>query len=146
MRNGRRDREPDIAVRAETRQAMATDQNKLIVRRLVEAVNHNNLDVLDEVTDGEIALAARHWIGPFRDSFPDFRIEIIDLIAEGEKVAAHFRCSGTHLGEWMGHPPTGRRFADVDEICIFTVTNGKLTGAAAVEDNLARMRQLGLVK
>jgi predicted ester cyclase len=126
---------------------MAAELNKLLVRRLVdEAVNRSNLDVLDEVADGEIALAARNWIGPFRDSFPDFRMQIIDLIAEGEKVAAHFRCSGTHLGEWMGHPPTGRRFQDVDEIYIFQVTNGKLTGATAVEDNVARMRQLGLQK
>jgi len=88
---------------------MAAEQNKLLVRRLIqEADNRGNLDVLDDVADGDIALAARHWIGPFRDSLPDFRMEIIDLIAEGDKVAAHFRCSGTHLGEWMGHPPTGQ--------------------------------------
>ena len=125
---------------------MAAEQNKALVRRLVEeAVNHRNLDVLDEVADGEITLAARRWIGPFRDSFPDFQMQIIDLVAEGEKVAAHFRCSGTHLGQWMGHPPTGRRFQDVDEIYIFRVSNGKLAGATAVvDDNLARMRQLGL--
>jgi predicted ester cyclase len=124
---------------------VAADQNKLLVRRLVEdAVNHSNLDVLDEVADGEIAQAARQWVGPFRDSFPDFQMEIIDLVAEGEKVAAHFRCSGTHRGQWMGYPPTGRRFSDVDEIYIFRVSGEKLTGAFGVEDNLARMRQLGL--
>jgi predicted ester cyclase len=96
---------------------MTAEQNKLLVRRLVEeAVNPGNLDVLDELADGEMAAAARRWIGPFRDSFPDFRMEILDLVADGEKVAAHFRCSGTHLGEWMGHPPTGRRFQDIDEI------------------------------
>ena len=60
------------------------------------------------------------------------------------KVAAHFRCSGTHLGECRGHPPSGRRFGDVDEIYIFRVSNGKLAAATGVEDNLARMRQLGL--
>ena len=126
---------------------MTAEQNKLLVRRLVEeAVNPGNLDVLDELAEGAMAVAARRWIGPFRDSFPDFQMEIIDLIAEGEKVAAHFRCSGTHLGEWMGHPPTGRRFQDVDEIYIFRVSNGKLAGASGVEDNLARMRQLGLGK
>jgi predicted ester cyclase len=43
----------------------------------------------------------------FRNSFPDLQMEIGDLVAEREKVAAHFRCSGTHLGEWMGHPPMG---------------------------------------
>ena len=100
--------------------------------------------MLDEVADGEIALAARRWIGPFRDSFPDFRMEILDLVADGEKVAAHFRCSGTHLGEWMGHPPTGRRFQDIDEIYIFRVRDGKLTDATGVEDNVNRLRRLGL--
>jgi hypothetical protein len=57
--------------------------NKALVRRLVEeAVNRQDLDVLDEVAEGEIARAARRWIGPFRESFPDFRMEIVDLIAE----------------------------------------------------------------
>jgi len=124
---------------------MTAEQNKLLIRRLVEgAVNPGNLDVLDEVAEGDFAVAARRWIGPFRDSFPDFTMKIVDLVADGEKVAAHFRCSGTHLGEWMGRPPTGRRFQDVDEIYIFRVSGGKLESAFGVEDNVARMRQLGL--
>jgi predicted ester cyclase len=124
---------------------MTAEQNKALVRRLVEeAVNPRNPDVLDEVAMGEFALAARRWVRPFRDSFPDFRMEIVDLVADNEKVAAHFRCSGTHLGEWMGHPPTGRRFQDVDEIYIFRVSGGKLADAFGVEDNVRRMRQLGL--
>ena len=93
---------------------MTAEQNKLLVRRLVEeAVNPGNLDVLDELAKGEMAVAARRWIGPFRDSFPDFRMEILDLVADGERVAAHFRCSGSHLGQWRGHRPSGRRFRDV---------------------------------
>lgn len=124
---------------------MTAEQNKLLVRRLVEeAVNPGNLDVLDELAEGEMAAAARRWIGPFRDSFPDFRMEILDLVADGEKVAAHFRCSGTHLGEWMGHPPAGRRFQDIDEIYIFRVSDGKLARAFGVEDNMRRVRQIGL--
>jgi predicted ester cyclase len=124
---------------------VGAEQNKLLVRRLVEdAVNRSNLDVLDEVADGELALAARQWIGPFRESFPDFRMEIVDLIAEADRVAAHFRCSGTHLGLWLGNPPTRRRFFDVDEIYIFRASNGKLVSAFGVEDNLSRLRQLGL--
>jgi|SRR5580700_10827363 predicted ester cyclase len=124
---------------------MTAEQNKLLVRRLVEeAVNPSNPQVLDQVAEGEFALAARRWIGPFRNAFPDFRMEIIDLVADSQKVAAHFRCSGTHLGEWMGHPPTGRRFQDIDEIYIFRVIGGKLASAVGVEDNIQRMRQLGL--
>ena len=124
---------------------MTAEQNKLLIQRLVEeAVNQGNLDVLAEVADGEFAQAAKQWVGPFRAAFPDFSMKIVELVAEEEKVAAHFRCSGTHLGEWMGRPPSGRRFQDVDEIYIFRVRNGKLTDATGVEDNLSRMRQLGL--
>jgi hypothetical protein len=124
---------------------MTAEQNKVLIRRLVqEAVNQGNLDVLAEVADGEFAQAAKQWVGPFRAAFPDFSMKIVELVAEEEKVAAHFRCSGTHLGEWMGRPPSGRRFQDVDEIYIFRVRNGKLTDATGVEDNLSRMRQLGL--
>lgn len=124
---------------------MTVEQNKILIQRLVEeAVNQGHPDVLAEVADGEFARAARQWVGPFREAFPDFSMEIVDLVAEEEKVAAHFRCSGTHLGEWMGRPPSGRRFQDVDEIYIFRVRNGKLTDATGVEDNLSRMRQLGL--
>ena len=65
-----------------------------------------------------------------------------DLVAEGDKVAASFKCSGTHQGDWQGHAPTGRRFERVDEIYIFEVKDGRLQGAVAVEDNLTRMRQL----
>ena len=64
--------------------------------------------------------------------------------ADDEKVAVHFRCSDTHLAAWTGHPPTVRRFRDVDEIHIFRVRGGKLVGAFGVEDNAARVRQLGL--
>jgi predicted ester cyclase len=67
----------------------------------------------------------------------------VDLVAEGDKVVAHFKCSGTHEGEWCGVAPTGRRFEDVDEVYIFRVAGGRLVSAVAVEDNLARMRQLG---
>jgi predicted ester cyclase len=124
---------------------MTVEQNKLLIQRLVEeAVNQGHLDVLAEVADGEFAQAARQWVGPFREAFPDFSMEIVDLVAEEEKVAAHFRCSGTHLGEWTSRLPSGRRFQDVDEIYIFRVRNGKLTDATGVEDNLSRMRQLGL--
>ena len=124
---------------------MTPPGNKDLVRRLVDqVVNARDLDLLDEIADAEIASAARRWIGPFRDSFPDFTMEIVDLIAEGDKVAAHFKCSGTHEGEWQGRPPTRRRFEGINEIYVFRIENGRLTGATAiVEDNLTRMRQLG---
>ena len=122
-----------------------TENNKALVRRLVDdVVTNRNLEALDEIADGEIADAGRRWVGPFRDAFPDFRMDIVELIAEGDRVVAHFKCSGTHEGEWRGHPPTGRRFEDVDEIYIFRVADGKLASAFALEDSLERFKQLGL--
>ena len=113
------------------------------MRRLVsEAVARRNLDVLDEVAAGKFAQVARRWVQPFQSAFPDFEMEIVGLIAEGDRVVGHFRCSGTHRGDWLGVPPTGRRFDGVDEIYIFEVQDGKLVSAIGVEDNLTRMRQL----
>lgn len=123
---------------------MSAEGNKALVRRFVaEAINARRIELVDELADGDLAAAAKRWIGPFRESFPDFEMEIVDLVADGDRVAAHFRCSGTHTGEWQGIAATGRRFQDVDEIYLFQVTDGKLTGFTAVEDNLSRLRQLG---
>jgi predicted ester cyclase len=119
--------------------------HKQLVRRLVEeGVNRRSTDILDEVADGVFAEVARRWISPFRGAFPDFTMEIVSLVEEGDTVVAHFRCSGTHLGEWLGIPATGRRFERIDEIYVFQVEKGKLTRAFGVEDNLTRMKQLGI--
>lgn len=124
---------------------MSADDNKRLVRRLIdEAVTRRNPEVIDELADGEFAAAAKRWVSPFRGAFPDFEMEIVELVAEHDRVVGHFRCSGTHSGEWLGHPATGRRFENVDEIYIFEVRDGKLVSAVGVEDNLTRLRQLGL--
>jgi predicted ester cyclase len=121
------------------------EANKALVRRLVEIVNEGHLQALEEVASGQIAEAARRWIGPFRASFPDFRMEVREVIAERDKVVGYFQCSGTHRREWRGIPASGRRFEDVDEVYIFRVEHGKLSSMiAVVEDNLTRMRQLGV--
>lgn len=123
---------------------MAGAENKALVRRLIdEAINARSVDVVDELADGELAVAAKRWIGPFRESFPDFTMKVVSLIAEGDVVVGHFQCSGTHRGEWNGIAPTGRRFQNVDEIYIFRVRDGRLTSFVAVEDNLTRLQQLG---
>lgn len=124
--------------------SMASSENKELVRRLIEeAINGRNLDAVDELATGQLALAAKRWIGPFRSSFPDFTMKIVDLVAEGDAVVGHFQCSGTHRGAWNDIPPTRRRFEDIDEIYIFRVREGKLASFVAVEDNLTRLRQLG---
>jgi hypothetical protein len=71
-------------------------------------------------------------------------MDIVDLIAEGDKVVGRFTCSGTHRGEWRGHAPTGRRFEAVDEVYFFELSGGRIVDAWGVEDTLGRMEQLGL--
>jgi hypothetical protein len=49
-------------------------------------------------------------IAPFQASFPDVHMEIVELVAEGDRVVGRFTCSATHQGKWLGQAPTGRRF------------------------------------
>jgi predicted ester cyclase len=118
---------------------------KSVVRRLIdEVLNGGRLDVIDELYAPQTAPGARRWITPFRESFPDVQMEIVDLIAEGEQVVGRFRCSATNLGPWRGRPPTGRRFERVDEVYIFRVRDGRIIEAWGIEDTRSRERQLGL--
>jgi predicted ester cyclase len=122
---------------------LSAEKNKQLVRRLIdEAVSKRNVGVIDELAEGEFAEIAKRWVRPFQSAFPDFEMEIVELIAEGDTVVGHFKCSGTHRGDWLGVPGTGRRFENVDEIYIFRVRGGKLVAAFGVEDNLTRLRQL----
>jgi hypothetical protein len=85
------------------------EHNKATVRRLIEDVlNGGHLEAIDELYAPELAPAARRWITPFRASFPDVHMEVIELIAEGDKVVGRFTCSATHLGVWLAMPrPAG---------------------------------------
>ncbi len=122
-----------------------SEQNKAAVRRLVdEVLNGGRLDAIDDLYAPTLAPDAKLWIAPFRASFPDVRMEVIDLIAEEDKVVGRFTCSATHLGTWLGHAPTGRRFESVDEVSFFRFEAGKIVEAWGIEDNLGRLEQLGL--
>lgn len=121
------------------------EHNKDVVRRLMEEVlNDGRLDVIDELYAPAMARTARRWIAPFLASFPDVHMEIVDLIAEDDRVAARFTCSATHLGDWMGHAATGRRFERVDEVSFFRFREGRIVHAWGLEDTLDRLEQLGL--
>jgi predicted ester cyclase len=122
-----------------------SEHNKATVQRLVEEVlNGGRLEVIDELYTPELARAATRWITPFRASFPDLHMEIVELIAEGDKVVGRFTCSATHLGEWLGQAPTGRRFERVDEVSIFWFRDGRIVHVWSLEDILGRLQQLGL--
>jgi predicted ester cyclase len=122
-----------------------SERQKEIVRRLVdEVMNAGRMEVIDQLYAPDLAPAAKRWIAPFRVSFPDVRMDVVDLIAEGDVVVGRFKCSGTHLGEWRGFAPTGRRFTNIDEVYIFRFCDGKIVRAWGIEDTLRRLEQLGL--
>jgi predicted ester cyclase len=118
---------------------------KAVVRRLVdEVMNERRLDVVDELCTPSMARRWRRWVSPFQASFPDMRMEIVQLVAEGDTVVGRFRCSATHTGEWRGRAATGKRFENVDEVYFFSFEGGRIAGAWGIEDTLDRLRQLGL--
>jgi predicted ester cyclase len=122
---------------------MELERKKELVRRLVgEAINDDNAAVLDEVCTERLATELRRWFAPFRAGFPDWRQEIVELVAEGDTVVARCRCRGTNLGEWLGVAPTGRSM-EVDEVWFFTTAQGRLDQMWGLEDTWGRLLQLG---
>ena len=121
-----------------------TDPETVLRRLVEEVVNGGRLDVIEELYAPHMVKGARRWIAPFRESFPDVQMEIVDVVASGEKVVGRFRCSATNLGAWRGRPPTGRRFERVDEVSILRVVEGRITEAWGIEDTRSRERQLGI--
>ena len=106
--------------------------NKAVVQRLIdEVLNGGNLDAIDDLYTADQAARAREWIAPFRASFPI--------------VIGRFTCSATHTGTWLNHPPTGRRFTAIDEVNRYRIIDGRIAETWTLEDNLARLTQLGLL-
>lgn len=120
------------------------EDNKAMVRRMVEAINANDMDVMDELFAPKLARPTKRSFIAFRAAFPDWRMEIVELVAEGNTVVGRFRCSGTNQGEFKGVPPTGKRM-EVDEVYFLRVEDGKFVHFWGLEDDRTRLRQLGLL-
>jgi predicted ester cyclase len=122
-----------------------SQDNKALVHRLVdEAINQGNLDVVDELFAPNLAPIVRQESTRFLAAFPDYREEIVELVAEGDTVVGRFTCSGTHRGEWLGIAPTGRRFEQVAEVYWLRFKDGKVIDYWGLEDTAGRLQQLGI--
>jgi nogalonic acid methyl ester cyclase/aklanonic acid methyl ester cyclase len=84
-----------------------------------------------------------HSVAWLRSAFSELKFDERDMVASGDKVAVRVVMSGCHTGAFMGHAPTGRRFA-AEQVHLFTLRGGKLLMHHAVRDDLAMRRQLGL--
>jgi predicted ester cyclase len=77
--------------------------------------------------------------------FPDYQTLIEDMIAEEDQVAARIRMTGTHTGEFMGIPPTGKRISFTG-MYLVRITSGKIVEHWGEEDGVSLLQQLGVLK
>ena len=128
------------------RRPMSAEENKALVRREQEELwNHTgDLDAAEELFAPEQAEAAKQEAADFRQGFPDVVSTIEDIIAEGDKVVAHWRARATHQGEYMGIPPTGKE-VEFTGISLYRIEAGKIAESWTAEDELGLMRQIGAV-
>ena len=81
------------------------------------------------------------YMRTIRAAFPDFRNEIVSLIAEDSRAAARLEYTGTHRGEILGRPPTGRRVAYAGA-AFFDVADGRISKVWVLGDVTALVRQI----
>lgn len=134
-----------------------TEKNKNIVRRIAEeGWNERKYDIFDEffsadflnidpgspeVTDLE---QYKQWVAGIHSGFSDHHIDIVDMIAEGDKVVKQWSIKGTHDGELMGIPPTNRQ-VNFSGISIYRIMDGKVKECVWGYDNNSFFVQLGVI-
>ena len=121
---------------------MSEMKNKEFVRSYAEALSQDKSPatltkfVADEQLMGHIAF--------FEAAFPGYQITAEDLIAEGDQVVLRGIMQGTHKGELMGMPPTGKDVT-VPLIIIYRIAECKIVQHWMVADQMSLMQQLGAI-
>ena len=135
---------------------MSTEQNKAIVRRVFdEIVNKGNLAVADELLAADYVNHEFPAPAPgaegfklvttmFRSAFPDIVVTLEDEFAEGDRVVTRGVFVGTHTGDFMGIPATGRKVS-IKYLDIWRLENGKAKENWVQMDLLGLMQQLGVI-
>jgi steroid delta-isomerase-like uncharacterized protein len=133
-------------------------ENKTIARRALEEIwGGGSLDVVDELFADDYVVdtgggmeplrgpeGVKQFVGAFRGAFPDQSITIEQQIAEGDVVVTRWTATGTHQGELMGIPATGRE-TTTSGITIHRIRDGKIAEAETIWDQLGLLQQLGVV-
>lgn len=131
-----------------------SDANKTVVRRLLELYNDADWDGLGDVMSADyvhhnngatMTLAQfRRGAAWVRAGIPDFRIEIEDLLADGDRVAARGIGRGTHLGSLFGETPTSRPVT-LHITVIYRLEDGRVAEDWEAMDEHDLRRQVGAV-
>jgi steroid delta-isomerase-like uncharacterized protein len=138
----------------------AESTNKATVRRLQDASNTGDAELIsrtiDELVDRDAVIRTpvpleatgaeklKQVFATLHRVYPDLHVAIEDLIEEDDKVVSRNTVTGTHRGEYMGIPPTGRSVT-YNEMFMFRFENGRIAETWGVVDVLAQMRQLGAI-
>jgi steroid delta-isomerase-like uncharacterized protein len=134
------------------------DANKALVRRLYdEGFNQGNLDVVDElvapdvISHDPIILDAptgpdsiRGGIEMIRKAFPDFHVEVLDVLAEDDKVASFLSMSGTNTGDYRRGGATHKK-GTMRAFFLWRVADGRLAENWGMADRFQFLQQLGIV-
>jgi steroid delta-isomerase-like uncharacterized protein len=142
---------------------MSTPQetsNKATLRRFNDATNTGEAELIsktiDEIVEPDVlirtplpveatgAQALKEVFARLHRAFPDLHVAVQDLIAEGDKVVGRNAVTGTHQGEYMGLPPTGKSVA-YNEIFIVRFVDGRIAETWGVVDVFSQMKQLGAI-
>jgi steroid delta-isomerase-like uncharacterized protein len=131
--------------------------NKALTRRFYEeAVNQGKDEVIDELVAPDFVDheefpgltpdrdGVKQFFAMFKSAFPDGRFEVEDLIEEGDKMVVRATIRGTHKGEFIGIPPTGKQIT-VTSIDILRIRDGQATEHWGVTDMAAMLTQLGVL-
>ena len=121
---------------------MSAEATSTISNRVAQAISEGDLEALDELMAPELADEFKRDVAEIRRAFPDYAGTNVEQIAEGEEVANRFVFLGTHLGEFEGVNPTGKRVEFVGH-SIDRVVEGKIVESWVEVDMLGVMRQLG---
>lgn len=134
-----------------------TEDNASIVRRFAdEVITQGHLDraaefVWEDVVEqvplpgqGPGLEGLKDIIGAMRTGFPDIVFAVQEQIAEGPKVASRFEWTGTHQGEFLGIPPTGKQVR-VWGVVIDRLEHGRIKDTRIIMDTIGLMTQLGVL-
>lgn len=87
------------------------------------------------------AEAVKQFLTMFRTAFPDMKVEVLDMVAEGDKVVARCKLTGTHKGDFAGMAATGKSIS-VEMIDIVRMKDGKIAEHWGLSNDAAMMQQL----
>jgi steroid delta-isomerase-like uncharacterized protein len=133
-------------------------QNKAVASRFYEAWNARDLDAFDEIIasdaiDHDPQNPFREMHGPegarrtaemYHSAYSDGRFDVHEQLGDGDFVVTRWTGRGTHDGDLMGMPPTGRR-VEIAGITIDRIADGKIAESWTCFDTLGMMQQLGAV-